>query len=184
MPRAFTDSVGRQWVLDVNCTSIGQVRATAGVDLLTVLDDKGALFGRLATDPILLCGVLWALCKDQAAAVGVSPEDFGRGLRGDVIDAAVDALIEEVVDFSPGQTRRLAARKMLGLVRETADRAGKMAMAHLESPRLHAAIDRKLKKLADSFGDALESYESTPEPGPSGNSSRPSTPTNATSGAD
>ena len=69
----FTDNSRRTWTVQVNVETIRRVRAMVEVDLLDAaggdLPARGAQAGvleRLITDPVLLCDVLHALCKEQA----------------------------------------------------------------------------------------------------------------------
>ena len=62
----FTDSAGRAWTVTVTVSTIKQVRALTGVDLLKVVE--GTVIDQLASDAVLLVDVLYAVCKDQTAA--------------------------------------------------------------------------------------------------------------------
>ncbi|MBE3097722.1 MAG: hypothetical protein IMZ44_11435, partial [Planctomycetes bacterium] len=101
--KTFTDSQGRTWNVVVNVSAIKRVRDLLGVDLLDVAN--GELLSRLADDPCLLVDVLFALCKPEADAKGVSDEDFGRGMVGGVLDEASAALMKELLDFFPSAQR-------------------------------------------------------------------------------
>ena len=108
----FKDNKGRAWNIDVNVASIKRLRQlskAAGdeINLLAVVEDKGALMKRLATDPILLVDVIYLLVQEQCQAQQVSDEDFGAGLAGDAIALATDALLEDLADFFPKGKREL-----------------------------------------------------------------------------
>ena len=81
------------------------------MNLLEVIEGK--LLERLISDPVLLCDVIYSVCKPEADAKSVSDEDFGRAMAGDAIDAATTAVLEELVDFFP-QGRRKVLAKALG----------------------------------------------------------------------
>ena len=66
----FTDNSGRTWTVQVNVETIRRVRAMVEVDLLDTAG--GEVLERLITDPVLLCDVLYALCKEQANGQGVA----------------------------------------------------------------------------------------------------------------
>src|SRR5512133_3630002 len=109
--KTFTDNTGRCWTLTINVDAIKQVKGLIGVDLLEAVG--GNLLERLSGDPVLLCDVLYALCKPQADAEKVSDSDFGRSMSGDAIETATDAFLEELCDFFP-QRRRNLLTKALG----------------------------------------------------------------------
>ena len=64
--RTFTDNTGRAWTIAINVDAIKRVKSVAKVDLLEAVEGK--LLERLVGDPILLCDVVYALCKPQADA--------------------------------------------------------------------------------------------------------------------
>ncbi len=114
--KTFTDSAGRAWTLVVNVSAIKRVRDVLGVDLLDVAN--GELLSRLADDPCVLVDVLFALCKPEADAKGVSDEDFGRGMVGAVLDEASAALMRELLDFFPSAQRARALGRMARKITE------------------------------------------------------------------
>ena len=152
--RSFRDAEGREWHLTVDVNAAKRVRSLAGVDLL---DITGGLFDKLS-DPITLCDVLYSICKPEADKRGVTDEEFGRGLLGDPIDSATEALLEELVDFFPSR-RREFLRKLLERSRETQGRAFQILTTRLDDPRLNETIE---KMLGDSSGSPPESLVSTP----------------------
>ena len=106
--KTFTDNTGRAWQIAINVDAIKRVKALASVDLLDAVDGK--LIERLVDDPVLLCDVVYSLCKPLADAAGVSDEDFGRSMAGDAIEHATSAMLEELVDFFPSRRRALLAK--------------------------------------------------------------------------
>ena len=74
--RTFTDNTGRAWTIAINVDAIKRVKALAKVNLLEAVEGK--LIERLVSDPVLLCDVVYTLCKPQADQLDVSDEDFGR----------------------------------------------------------------------------------------------------------
>jgi len=118
---SFTDNEGREWHLVVTVNDVRRLRRDVGVDLVEVV--TGDLAGRLRSDVVLLCDVIYALCAEQAEQAGVTDEEFGRALAGDVIDDATRALLEELADFFPGR-RGKALRAMIDRI----DRLEEMAL--------------------------------------------------------
>jgi hypothetical protein len=107
VPRTFTDFDGRQWSIEVTIPDVARLQKAIGVNLLDLVDVKGELFKRITGDVIFLCDLLYAICKPQADAANVTDENFGRGLRGDALEKALDALFLAVADFFPKERRRL-----------------------------------------------------------------------------
>jgi hypothetical protein len=157
--RTFADNAGCTWTVTVNVEAVKRVRGLLSVDLLEVLDGK--LLERLAADPILLCDLVYALCKPEADAKGVTDEEFGRAMAGDAIDGATVALMEELVDFFPKGRRELLARALEKL-RLLEARVVEAALRKLESPALERELDEELARLTGSSGSSLASSASTP----------------------
>jgi hypothetical protein len=111
--KTFQDKNGRTWTITINVGAMKRVRVLCGVDLFNIveLDDKQNpktdLLDRLSSDPILLVDVIYAVCKDEADKNNISDEAFGCAMSGDSIDAATDALLDEIVDFFPTAKRRV-----------------------------------------------------------------------------
>lgn len=143
--KRFTDNAGRSWSIEVNVAALKRVRALAGVDLLEVLD--GALIERLIRDPVLLCDALYAACKPEAdtRAPPVSDEEFGRAMAGDAIEAATQALLDEVVSFCPSPRDRAALGRVLAATRAAMDKARDLIEARLDGGELDRAIDGALE---------------------------------------
>lgn len=108
----FKDSESTEWQLCLTLGSVKRVRDLLGVDLLNPdhpVKDGAAdrpLITCLDTDLLMLCDVIYALCKPQADERGVSDEQFGGRLGGDAILAAHHALFAELADFFRGAGRR------------------------------------------------------------------------------
>ena len=144
--KTFTDNTGRAWTVVVNVDAIKRVRDLAGVNLLEVVEGK--LIDKLVGDPVLLCDVVYALCKEQADAKSVSDREFGVAMSGDAIDSATGAVLEELVDFFPQGRRRLLS-KALAKLRKLEHATLEAAEARLDSPELE-------KRLAEVLAQPLE----------------------------
>ena len=62
--KSFTDNAGRKWRVAVTVDTIKRVKALRDVDLLEAVEGK--LLDRLIGDPVLLCDILFIVCKPQA----------------------------------------------------------------------------------------------------------------------
>lgn len=161
--RTFNDNAARGWTVQVNVDAVKRVRDLAQVNLLEVVEGK--LLERLISDPILLCDVIYCLCKPEADARSVSDVDFGRAMGGDAIDGATTALLEELVDFFPQAKRRVLAKAMAKL-RKLQAAALAAVETRLDSPELDRQMALRLAQLENSSGSAPESSDSTPAPSP------------------
>lgn len=143
--RTFVDKEGRNWQVSVTVSTIKRVRGICKVDLNSIVevdDDNNlntSLLNRLTDDPVLLVDVLYAVCKPEADKLGVTDEQFGEAMVGDVIANATAALLDEIVDFFPG-TKRLAMQKILRAVR-----------------RFETATRQKLEEMDEKFENELAS---------------------------
>jgi hypothetical protein len=161
--KTFNDNAARSWTVQVNVDAIKRVRDLAQVNLLEVVEGK--LLERLISDPILLCDVIYCLCKPEADSKNVSDVDFGRAMGGDSIDGATTALLEELVDFFPQAKRRVLAKALAKLQKlQTAALAA--VETRLDSPELDRQMAARLAQLENSFGSVPESSASPPAPSP------------------
>lgn len=149
----FTDTVGREWVLSVNVASLKRVRSLVGVD---ILDIEGGVLDQIASDPVSLCDILYAICQPAATAANVSDIEFGESLSGDVLEAATESLLKAIADFFPKPKRDaihdlLRRTKMIG-EKLTAEAEAKLAT--LTDEMLETGMRTRI------FG---ESSTSTPE---------------------
>ena len=137
-------------------------------DCATLLDGK--LAEDLSTDPMLMCDILFAVCKPEA---GLSAEDFGCGLAGDAIEFATDALLEAITDFFPRSRRQLLSAVLARRKRLEHLAANKIEQ-QMAAPELDRLLESKMEQeiashweqllsaLGDSSGPSPESSVSTP----------------------
>ena len=142
--RSFEDSTGRKWTVAINVDAVKRVKALLGVDLLEAVE--GSLLERLIGDPVLLCDILFVVCKPQADAAGVTDEQFGQAMAGDAIDAATGAFLEALVDFFPPSRRRVL-RLALEKVRKLEGMALDAAAEVLASDKLERVMAEQLETL-------------------------------------
>jgi hypothetical protein len=166
--KSFTDNMGRAWTLVVNVATVKRVRALCGVDLNSVIEvedgkPSAKLLERLSSDPVLLVDVLYAVCKPECDSLGVSDEDFGSAMAGDSVDAATQALLDEVIDFFP-EAKRRAFRKILSASRRFGEAAKKRLAELLEDKGLEDALVSELERLTGLSPSAPESAASAPTP--------------------
>ena len=167
--KSFTDNTGRAWIINVNVGTIKRVRALCDVDLANIITmepgktPKVDLLERLASDPVLLVDVLYAVCKPEADAKNVTDEEFGRSMAGDAIELATSALLDEIIDFFPEAKRRVF-QKILAATRRFEVKSKLALTKLLEDPELDQKIDDALEALTKSSSNSPESPESIPIP--------------------
>jgi len=135
---SFTDQFNRSWSIRVTLNTVATVNEKCGVKLTELFENKSELLKSLLNDLEKFAGVIWTICETQAAAVGVTKEQFYDGLLGDSIEKAIDALLETVIDFFPDARRRDLLRAMVAKGKEieslsTAKAAQKLANLDAES---------------------------------------------------
>ena len=142
--KTFRDTAGREWLVSINITTIKRVKGLCGVDLLDIGADENNIIARLMDDPVLLCNVVYAICKPQADEREISDEVFGEAMAGDAIDSATDAVLSDLVDFIPAP-KRPALRKIYQKLQAYQVTAGDLAMKELDDPDIDAKMNAALE---------------------------------------
>lgn len=165
MSHNFTDTADREWKLSLDWDLHEQVKEREGVILLSLGDDDCALLARLHTDFALLVNILWILCEDQAEANGVidtenlpATRQFAKGLGGDVLENASEALVAAVIDFFPNRGQRESLAALTEKARET-NRIVTEALHEKVTSLDPASL---AQSFIDSAGNSPPSLESTP----------------------
>ncbi len=159
--KTFKDNSDRTWTVTVNVDAIKRVRSLLDIDLMQAVEGK--LIERLIGDPVLLCDIIYCVCKEDADAKGITDEEFGRAMAGDAIELATTAMLEELVDFFP-QGKRQLLTKALAKLETLQETMLTVVSERLDSPELDAELLAELRKLGDSSGDSLASSDSIPVP--------------------
>ncbi len=162
--KTFTDRTGREWTIDANVTSLRRVRSLVGVDLMQMVTPRGedeAVIVKLLRDPCLLVDVIYAICKPDADRQRISDEAFGQAMAGDALDAATQALLEELPDFFPSRRDRERARRILAKIDGLIDQVNDQ----LDALTSDEAIDQRFQALISAgatSGSSPASPASTP----------------------
>ena len=124
--------------------------------------ERDSVYARMHDDPVLLCRVLYVLCRKQREQQQVSEEEFYVGVIGDAIDDATDAMLKAIVSFTPRRSRELLEVSVL-----KTDRLRQMATERALKKINDPALEAKLLDLIDQkMDEALGSL--TPRPSASG----------------
>ena len=118
----FSDNKGRPWIVDINVLAVKRVRRMLdGLDLTDVNSGSPTLLTRLAIDYVLVCDVLYVLCKPQADALNppLTDEQFGEAMGGEALGKGHAALMGALVDFfqSLNPPRMEIVRILQGMMR-------------------------------------------------------------------
>jgi hypothetical protein len=146
--QSFTDSSGVLWDVNVTVETVRRVKRLIDVDLLDAV--KGEFIAGLADDPVQLADVLYCVCKPQADKLGVTDEQFGERLAGDVIDHATAALLEALVNFFPKRQRSLL-ELTAATVNEALALASEKDKARMKDPR----VLKKISQIVDAENERL-----------------------------
>lgn len=150
----FTDNAGREWSVELNTSVLKRVRSLTGVDLWGAGDVP---VWKICADPVMLCDVLFAVCKPEADAKNVSDEDFGRAMAGDAIDHATKALLGAIVDFLPTPKERENLQAVVETMFRAQDAERDVIAAKLNSGELAKAIEQELEDARESALSVLSS---------------------------
>jgi hypothetical protein len=166
----WKDANGREWSTAINVTTVKRVQELTGLLLTDAADTD--LIERLYGDVVLLCNISWAVCQPVAEARGITSEQFGELLTGDVIDRACESLMEDLVGFFPSRRREIVQRIWQAARRLETERVklveGKLTTEQIEEmirrtvEMADAEIDRRLAALGDGYGSSRASSVSTP----------------------
>ena len=156
--KTFKDTAGRTWSLSLTIGSAKKIRDLLEIDLFG--DDISTIVTDLASDPVRLAGVLWVLVSDEAAAKDINEDDFFGAFSGDVIEAATDLFLEELVQLYP-EKKRVILHKILEKIRSAELRILEQAQAMVESDRLDKFIEEKIREVEKDFDDKTAGTVST-----------------------
>ncbi len=157
--RQFKDNAGRIWTVDINVATLKRVRGLTGVDLMQVIE--GTLIEKFIRDPVLLCDVVYAVCKPEADAAKVSDEDFGKAMAGDAIEAATQALLDELISFCPSPRDRANLGRVLQATNRVMEKARDVTEKRIETLTSEGELDKLVNRLLETSG---RSSTSAPEP--------------------
>ena len=162
--KVFKDNQNRPWTIVVNVATVKRVRSLLDINLLDVvkLDKKDRpnvdLLEQLASDPVLLCDVIYCICKPDADLQNISDEDFGTAMGGDAIEHASTALLEELVDFFP-EAKRLVLRKLMNAGEKVKNQMEKALKLQLNDPKLDKELEDQVTRYIDSSMNSPASSE-------------------------
>lgn len=141
--KTFKDNEGREWCVAINSTTVKRVRDLLKVDLMSIVNDK-EFIASLVNDPILLVDIIYVLCKSQADDRKISDEKFGEAMAGDAIALATEAMLDELVNFSPSAAKRKVLQTAFSRMKELDSLATAKVQKALDDPQFIANIERQM----------------------------------------
>lgn len=155
--KSFTDSKGQIWEVAIDANAVKRVRGLVGVDLMTIVDPEDNLFMRFQADPILIIDAIYAIVKPQADALNITPEEFGRRISGEIIDAAALAMEESLINFFPPRKQGWM-RTLHEKVRQLQEKASSRVSTMISSGKMDAMVTKELDRIEENL-DRLASGE-------------------------
>jgi len=122
--KQFTDKQGRSWTIDLSTVAFKRIKSLTGLDMLA--KQNGDVFLTLSADPELLVNAIYAACKPQIDAKGLTDEQFAESLGGESLEAALAGLLSEYCDFFLNPADRKNLRDLLEKTNKAIDAAGRV----------------------------------------------------------
>jgi hypothetical protein len=154
----FKDNEGRPWTVAINIATAKRVKAVTGINLYDAVGNGLKSLADLLRDPLTLVDVIYLCCEEQAEAKHVTDVDFGRALAGDVIESAIDAFLQALIDFFPDARTRATLTTLIKKARTLQDRMFAQAQTAVEN----LDIDSALLNLKSVSGSSPALSESIP----------------------
>ncbi len=146
--KVFIDGNGKQWTVSLTVGSAKRAAAECGADFftLTILppgeNKRLPLTDVIRENHAVFTKVLYSLCRDQAGRAGVTEKNFAGLIQGSVLENAINAVTDEILNFS-----RPAKRK---------DYAGFCGRTKRFSPR-------NLKTMSGTLAESMARKSAAPE---------------------
>lgn len=100
----FTDTLGRDWLINVNVATVKRVKAATGIDILSFLMPEEGKPNPLADtnkNAEAVVDILVPLCEGQLKERGIDANGFAEAFNGETLENAANALYEDIIDFFP-----------------------------------------------------------------------------------
>ena len=154
--KTWTDSENREWNIALTIADCRAIRATVKVELGDAT--KAGEVANLINHAEKLGETLWQLSKGQAEPLGISQDEFYRGLNGDSLQAGWKAIVEAFIDFCPPSVRE-TVRNAFVQFDDTMALTAKAVKASLADPAYAAELDAQITSIVqESFRQTLENF--------------------------
>ena len=144
---SFKDADNRDWLIRFSVGKLRAIKEKTGYNLADT-QQFGDLFS-LLMDPEQYGEVLWMLVSDQASSGRdeVTKDQFLDAVDADTRDRSWEALVGEIVNFTPAQTRD-AAEALMDKIAEHQQRAIEKMMNKLDGT-VDQAMERKTDEIVE-----------------------------------
>lgn len=144
----FKDKKENEWILELTVGSAKRVKLDCGVDLINITDfdaeGKKSSLEELSENPFLMIDVLFSLCRKQAEEKGFDDTAFGELFDFQTVQDAVDALVQEIINFTPPVRRKLL-QKIYEKNKQLMGETEKQADALMENPEFDKDLETLMK---------------------------------------
>lgn len=168
--KSFTDTLGREWKIDLTIGAMKRVKDELGLDLLAPHEKPGEsaderaksklfkgrralLVSVLNSDPSLLIDVICQIIAPQMEAKKVTGDDFAESLGGDAAYQAYRAFHDEWSDFFQKFHRPDAAAMVLKHL-EMIEAESKRDVAMVE--KVGQTVEREMARNRQKVSEKLE----------------------------
>lgn len=138
--------MGREWRLEIDSVTARMIQEDRGINLLGA---DGSAWIAMGMDLLLTVDVLWTVCGTQAVEAGVDARSFARGLVGDAIDDAIEALQQAALQLF-SKPRRKQLQDLIRKNRELHEEGVQQMLDKFDSDELRQsyrdAIDRQFSE--------------------------------------
>lgn len=159
--KKFKTSNGDEWEIKINFISVERVKDSIGVDLMSIVTDQ-TMFKEAICNPVIMAMTIAELCKKQIESRGIDIEDFAELLKGDPIEHAVNAMIDELIDFFPNSRDRKMAKMIWGQINKTSEMIRDRQERIVTEEALTTLGEKSAAQFDEQYGVMLGLSESTP----------------------
>ena len=161
---SFVDNKERPWDLLIDAPAAMRIRSDCDPKFLLNDGAEDNTYTRLATDPVLLCRVIFLLCEKQRRERGITDEDFYLEVMGKAIDRATEAMLAAIVNFTPARTREILLT--VAQLTQTQAKAVSMTLERISDPAIQEMFIAELAAKLDleALGISIPSKSVMPSP--------------------
>jgi len=157
----FRDNKDREWDIAIDAPMAMKIRADCDPKFLLNDNAEDNTYTRLATDPVLLCRVVYLLCEKQRKEREVSEESFYMEVMGKAIDRATEAMLAAIINFTPARTREIL--QAVASITAMQGKAINLALQKISDPALQEKFIAELAANLD-MGAVMPSANVTATP--------------------
>ncbi len=135
-------SNGKDWVISITHGTIERIKLVTDFDMTKLFGDELNQLNRLFNDPLLLIKVLWCSLQEYTDDVAQRAA-FCDSIRGEALELAAKALIEDYIDFFPNRRQQEIWREMVAKLWHIVDQVQdqqSQALASITANSLESAI--------------------------------------------